>query len=624
MMSKISLLVLSFFLAQSSWAQNRDQADSLLISEVIKAVQGNHLDPLEVNDDLSAKIFDDFVLRMDVEKLLFTSREIVRLKQYRLLVDDDLLSGQKQFFNSAVEMVREGIDRAKMIALLWFSQDVEAISDEPPHPNLLKRRYARDEEALEKRWDAIMRNKFLSYLKAIDQVEVEMDLEQRRKLAFQRTVQFYQSKYDALAERTEEEWFHELVNSYLRANDYQSHFYSHVQKKKWDAEFNRVFVGVGVGFAKENGYYRVTQVMVNSPAWKVGMIEKGDLLLGIMSPEGKLIEFAGKSSSQVSGLIKGDAGTTAKLKVRRGGGEAYYVEIPRGKVPLSRSMAFVLSGGPDDEKVGYIKLDRFYQGEEGCASDVLKNLDDLKAAGVQGLILDLRNNIGGSAIQARRIMGYFLKGDTIMQSRYADGSQRVFVDEDPAAQYSGKLLVLVNDKSASASELLSGTMQDRGRAIVVGRQTFGKGTIQRFLEVVDPLSAEPLGNIKLTIGNFYTGGGYSTQYNGITPDINLGNPNSSRKTGERKLENALRFEHLGPQVLNVETPFLDSLAKLRHSRKLKTTLSKLSAQIVPEGESEDKLADHLESTVLKDNEIYEGYLIMSDMIRLSRQDQAAN
>lgn len=206
-------------------------------------------------------------------------------------------------------------------------------------------------------------------------------------------------------------------------------------------------------------------------------------------------------------------------------------------------------------------------------SGCVRRIKKLEAHQLKGIIVDLRDNQGGSASEARKITGYFLKGGPVMQVVYADKNHRIFEDEDSTSLYSGRLVVLVNERSSSASELFSGTLQDYHRAIIAGTQTYGKGTVQRFFEITSEVDASKFGEVKLSIAKFYTGNGRSIQYNGITPDIILPGVNMYIKTGERAVQNAMQFGPLEPLVPINNTGFeqrLNELKKRSQERQAKS------------------------------------------------------
>lgn len=450
------------------------------------------------------------------------------------------------------------------------------------------------------------------------------------------------------------EWYHALINSYLAVNDYQSAFLSTAEKEKWDAAFNRSLVGTGIGFDITDTYPRITEVYPGGPAWKTRRVKEGARLLGISTEEGQFIDFAGRSGDEVSGCLRGTAGSTADVKVLQPGGETEQIAITRAPYALSRAMAWVLEGEPGQPRVGYVRLPRFYAGERSCAADVLAQLRYLADQGVEGILFDVRNNQGGSSREAVTLIGYFLTGEPVMQARYADGNHRVLMDEDTAAEFSGRLIVLANENSSSASELMAATLQQYGRALIVGSQTYGKGTMQQFFTLGNDSRGQSYGEVKLTIGNFYAGKGYATQYRGVMPDIGLPGENKYLLTGERKVKNALQFSHLPDYTESRDTSLLKALRRkslarqekneyfkvvekraLERRRRDENALARLDDEAYKAQEREAiaiqngpaprlamvweehpsaRLKAYWEEKVLTDRYLFESYLIMNDYL----------
>jgi C-terminal peptidase prc len=429
---------------------------------------------------------------------------------------------------------------------------------------------------------------------------------------------FFAAVADRLpSDRSRESLFHDFIDSYLSINDYQSDFMSPAEREQWNASFNRSLVGTGISFEIGDEYPKITEVYVNGPAWNTAHILAGDQLLGLQLRDDTYVDLAGLSSEEVSSHLLGEEGSTLGLKVRHTNGQTETVAVRREHFALSRSTAAVLQD-KNGQKIGYIRLPRYYSGDYSSAADILADLQYLQAEKVAGLILDVRNNKGGSAAEAVNIVGYFLHGEPVMRSVYRDGRQRTLSDEDPTAQYEGKLLVLVNQGSASASELTAATLQQYRRALIVGRQTFGKGTIQRFFEIMDDSTGNKLGDVKLTIGSFYAGKGYATQFRGVSPDISLPLEDPSKPTGEREVKHALRIEHLPEYVPSPPANFLPDLQQ-RYELRMKQAnkaANYLTMEMKKEISAREKA--HWELIFLEDVELLQSYWIMEDYLAVGQ------
>lgn len=423
---------------------------------------------------------------------------------------------------------------------------------------------------------------------------------------------------DAVAEQLPAEYSHDellytFIDAYLSINDYQSDFMTPAEKVQWDAAFNRSLVGAGIRYELRDDYPEITKIYINGPAWNSQRIQPGDHLLGISTADGEKVDFNGKSTEEINTYLLGEEGSALQLHIRHGDGSFEQVDLIRARFALSRSTTAVLNASHDATRIGYIRLPRYYSGEYSAAADVLSDLRFLKKEQVAGLILDLRNNQGGSVMEAVSIIGYFLQGEPVMQARYRDGRQRILTDDDPATQFEGKVLVLVNEGSASASELTAATLQQYDRAIVVGGQTFGKGTIQRFFEVTDDYTGKKLGDVKLTIGSFYAGQGYATQYRGVMPDIILEDAHLAMPTGERNIKHALHIDHLPTYEATRDTFLLPALRRKFLAQKRRYDPKPIFDLLMkPELTIREK--NHWQAQLSTDPKLSDCYLIMSTLL----------
>ena len=536
-----------FFISSCGNSQELSKNEAMLISNLVENVQAHHLAAQELNDDLSVKIFNSFLKKVDPDKKIFTLEEIDQLKLREKQLDDEFLNGTTHFFNEAFEILSNGIVRAEQFADHSLQNDIDINKDDYLESNNDKIEFASG-KVLEKRWDLVVKQQFMEQLYIAQISEPTLPLEAQKAMALEKAKIFFNNYFNDLKYLSREEWLETYLNAYVSCNDYQSTFLSPEAKAKWNDLFNRTFVGVGLSIETTIDYPIIKDVVFNGPAWKTKKLHGGDILMKISNDKNELIDVAGFPIKEIIGLLKGEKGSSVSVRIKNSKNEVEEVSIERDQVLMSQTMSFVLEDKNQQAKIGYISLPRFYIGNGGCSSHVLKELRALNERKVEGIIFDLRNNQGGSSREAVEMIGYFLKGGIVMQTVHSDGEHNIIEDEDESAQYSGKLIVLVNEKSGSASELLSGTLQDYDRAIIVGNQTVGKGTMQNFFEIEDEENSIKFGEVKLSIAKFFTGNGRSAQYHGITPDIILPSENKYITTGERAVENALKFEDLKPSI----------------------------------------------------------------------------
>lgn len=554
--------------------QKEPDAPALLIKQVLQTVQDNHLKPRTIDDDLSGDMFWYYLSHLDPNKLFFTQEDINQLQQSELTIDDELRNGTLMFFDRSIELRRKGIADAERYCKMALKDEMELFAEEYFETNPAKSDYAKNGNGLQERWAMMVKKHVLDELLLVEKNNSALAFELRKEVAIERVERMFSKRFEKLKNQSSEALLEDYVNAFLKIQDVQSEYLSPEEKAKWDSEFNRSFVGIGVQLKNVAGYPTISELIIGGPAWKSGQLEQGDILLTIADGSNAPVDVSGMSVEDVVAILKGEKGTAITVTIRKGNNSVKDISLTRAEIELDLAMSFLLKDEKHTRKVGYIRLPRFYAGEEGCAAHLLAELERVKASEVGGIVLDLRNNQGGAAREAIKIMGYFLKEGVAMQAQYRDGRHSVFEDTDGIAQYDGQLIVLVNTNSSSASELLAGTMQDYGRAVVVGSQaTYGKGTIQRFfnLEEENGGGASGLGEVKLTIGKFFTAAGRTTQYMGITPDIILPDDFQFVKSGERVYEYALVTEDLDISKVNQDVSLIPDLTEIqaRSNRRVK-------------------------------------------------------
>jgi carboxyl-terminal processing protease len=512
------------------------------IPDIVNCVQANHLLPASLDDKLSENLFWNFIEILDPDKMFFFEPDIVSLEKNKTSLDDALKSGLMEFKQVSVSSLKKRIEEA--IAIIEKLPNV--LVEENLCPDF--ETYATSTLEMKERWKIRITTKCIeSYLALHGKTNLK-EFPFDANLCLEKSKKRILNDLKVMLSRTDNEWTVLFVNAYLRLNDYQSAYLTTEEKQKWDESFTRKFVGIGIEYEIQGEYPIVKNISSGGPAFSSKKIEVGDILLAIADSNSVFIDIANKNSEDISELLNGEEGSPIKIKVLKSNKEEILVDLIRAAISLQRLSAYAVGNTSNSQSAALIHLPRFYEGDHLCSEDMANELRKIKELSITKLIIDLRDNQGGSAREAIKIMGYFLEGGVVMQAQYAEGKERVFSDPDSTALFTGELILLVNENSASASELFAGTMQDYGRALVVGSQTYGKGTIQRFFEVNH--NNQPIGEVKLTIGNFYTASGRSIQYKGITPDLIIPSKWDSILTGERAFPPSL-------QTFDLENPKLE-------------------------------------------------------------------
>ncbi|MBE0642165.1 MAG: carboxy terminal-processing peptidase, partial [Bacteroidales bacterium] len=397
--------------------------------------------------------------------------------------------------------------------------------------------------------------------------EEDVDATEKETLAFAEAEAWAREK----VEKRYRDWFSRLkqvnrndrltvyINSFVSIYDPHSEYYPPKAKEDFDIRFSGQLEGIGATLQQEDGYVKVREIVAGSASWKQGELEVNDLILKVGQGAEEPVDIVDMRLDDAVRLIRGPKGTEVRLTVKKVDGSTRVIPIIRDVVVLEETFAksAILEEDGHQGKIGYIMLPSFYMdfkdpSGRSAASDVLNEINKLKAEGISGLIIDLRGNGGGSLLDAVKMAGYFIEKGPVVQVKSRFGEPYVFDDKDPAVQYGGPLVVLVNSFSASASEIFAAAMQDYQRAIIVGSSsTFGKGTVQRFFELdkmvpVEHQDVRPLGSIKLTTQKFYRVNGGATQLKGVSPDLILPDRYSYIDIGEKERDYPMPWTVIEP------------------------------------------------------------------------------
>ena len=547
---------------------------TVLMPKIVNAVQERHYKPRSLDDALSKDMFEYFIKQLDPQKEFFTQKDINRLKNYQLNLDEAIIANDFEFFDMAISLLENGMVLAEKTTTQLLAKSPDFSIKENLEVNFSKLNYAANKKDLKDRW----RKKLKKYL--LDQMYVEekndpaISAEDLFAFANKKVKKLLDIKFDKLKAIKDNQRVEEYANAFLKVHDYQSQYFSPNEKSVWDDKFTRSFVGIGVRLEIENGYPKVIESIVGGPAWKSKSILTDDVILKIKEPKSETVDLMGKSLDEVISLIKGPIGAKVQLTIKKKDGLKEVVTLTRNKIEFDIAMSFLLNDDKSKQKIGYIRLPRFYAGDPGSAAHVLSEIETLKTNQVEGIIFDVRNNQGGSGGMCRDIIGYFLEDGIYMQTKRSDKEVNQSGDNDPSVQYDGKLVVLTNAKSGSASELFSGTLQDYKRALIVGGEsTFGKGSMQNFVDLNENQS-NSFGEVKMSVGLFYTATGRSPQSTGIIPDIKLSDDYKYIASGERAQPFSMAADSLAKSKVSQKINVVKNIAVLEAKSRARTDANK--------------------------------------------------
>ena len=539
--------------------------DKLLVELVSVVLDRLHYDPKIIDDDFSKSVYDDYIKAIDPQKRFLLKSDIENFDQYKLLIDDQIKSSSIDFFNLTYETLMLRVDEVESFYIDILDNPFNFNIDEDLNTDFEQLDYAvglNDKISIWRKrlklstLDGFATKKIVQEEKgSIDDSEnelksdVELEIESRNAI-LENLKDFFNFNDDL--ER--KDWFSIYLNSIVNQFDPHTVYLAPQAKDVFDQNISGRFQGIGARLLKKNQQVEIAEIIIGGPVWRDKLLNVGDLILGVsQNPDEEPVDISIMKLSDAVDLIKGEKGTKVYLMVKRVDGGIEQVEITRDIVELEETYAKSSLIYQESKKFGFITLPSFYidfndYGQRNAASDIKKEILKLKNENVNGIIMDLRGNGGGSLKTAVDITGFFIDEGPVVQVKSIGGRKEVLKDTDPSVIWDGPLVILVNEFSASASEILAAALQDYNRAIIIGsKQTYGKGTVQNVLSLNQFISGNTygeLGFIKLTTDKFYRISGGSTQLEGVKSDIVLPNRYSYVDIGERDLENPLSWDQI--------------------------------------------------------------------------------
>lgn len=506
-----------------------------------------HYKEITLDNALSEQVFDRFLKSLDSNKQVLLKEDIDAFREYQDDFDEALSRGNMKvaydMFNVTSERRLQRFEYA--LSLLDEKFDFEKAGD--------KFYYDREDAqwpTTEKELDEIWRQR-VKY-DALNLVLAGKTWEEAKDLLTKR----YNRAIKRLKQTQSEDVFQSVMNSFARTIEAHTSYLSPRNAERFQMDMNLSFEGIGAVLQSEDDFTIIKSIVAGGPADKSNALKPEDKIIGVAQDDEDFVDVVGWRLDEVVDLIKGPKGSTVRLQVQKGASESKsmsVVSLTRDKIKLedraAKSEVYTPDSGPHkDEKLGVITIPSFYN---NLHADVEKEIEKLNAQDVKGIIVDLRGNGGGSLTEATLLTGLFIEKGPVVQIRYGEGKISVNRDTDGSVSYDGPLTVLVDRYSASASEIFAAAMQDYNRALIVGEQTFGKGTVQqhRGLGRIYDLYENPLGSVQFTIAKFYRINGGSTQHKGVVPDITYPSPIDPAEWGESQEESALPWDSIDRQIM---------------------------------------------------------------------------
>lgn len=559
------------------------QKEAKLVQAILYGLGRYHFQPKEVDDKFSQQVYNLYLDNIDGGKRFLTQGEIAQLKPFEYDLDDEAQAGSYDFFNKSVEFQEKALIKTQAWYREVLAAPIDFSKDETFETDGKKLSWAKDDAELRTRWEKWMKYEVLSRIndELNNQEKPEFKGEKKTFEAIEKEVRgkvldIYDKWFKRLQKTDRLRRLEVYLNAITTVFDPHSGYFSPKEKADFDFKMSGKLEGIGARLQSDGEKTSVTEIVPGGPAWKQGELEQKDVILKVAQGDDEPVDVMGWDIDDVVSKIRGAKGTTVKLTVQKNDGATKVISIVRDVVIMEETLAKSLLLNTDDnqEKIGYIYLPKFYadftpQGATSCADDVAKEVEKLKRDNVKGIILDLRNNGGGSLRDVVRMSGLFIEQGPIVQVKSRGHQPDINADSDQRVQYGGPLIVMVNGFSASASEILAAAMQDYDRAVIIGSaSTYGKGTVQRFWDLdltTNDESLKPLGEMKLTIQKFYRITGKTTQLDGVKPDIVLPDSYNYVDLGERENDYPLGANTIEPVSFNQNVYHIADLGKLKNS-----------------------------------------------------------
>ena len=555
--------------------QENPEKSKVLIDLIMQGLNMSHFSPAEIDDGFSKRVYDEYLKRLDFNKKFFTSEDIDQFKKYEQEIDDQLNRGTYAFFDLSIELLNQRIEETQAYYKEILSKPFDFKKNEEIELSGKKLEYASN-STLKERWRKSLKFQTLSRL--YDQIVVQEEAKEKNDTTVEiKTFEVLEQESRKKILKRHNEWYDRM--SKLELNDRRSTFLNTVSnafdphtsylapkaKENFDISMSGRLEGIGASLQQKGPYIKVARIVPGSACWKQGELEADDIILKVAQGKAEPVDIVDMRLDDAVKLIRGPKGTEVRLTVKKIDESIKVIPIVRDVVILEETYAksAILNDSVNIiENIGYIKLPKFYidlnkSGGQSCSQDIRLALGKMKQEGVNGIILDLRNNGGGSLSDVVKIAGLFIKDGPIVQVKSRFGAPQILKDKDKDIVYDGPLVIMVNSFSASASEIMAAAMQDYQRGIVLGSQsTFGKGTVQRFFNLDNFIKGDaphikPLGTVKLTTQKFYRINGDATQLKGVESDIVLPDRYSFIKIGEKEYESAMTWDEIVPLEFEV-------------------------------------------------------------------------
>jgi carboxyl-terminal processing protease len=542
------------------------EKDKLLLELLTFVLEKGHYSPVEINDDFSKKVYKKYLDNIDPTKRFFIQSDIDEFSKYETSIDDMIKNKDLTFFNLTNARLLKRMSESREIYEDVLSKPFDFTAKESINVDYEKLPFSKSKSELKDRWRKQLKLSALSSITDKEQLEEDKKKKDNayemksfdviEKEVRESSLKSLNEYFDFIEKELErDDWFAIFLNSIVERFDPHTFYFSPDDKEKFDVSMSGTFQGIGARLQKKESGVEVSELISGGPAWRGKELEAGDLILKVAQGKEEPLDIAGMRLDDVVKKIKGPKGTEVRLTVKKVDGTIKVISIIRDEVETEETFAKSSIVIKDGKKYGIIYLPKFYISFENkenrdAFKDVAAEIEKLKAQNIDGLVMDLRDNGGGSLETVVKMVGLFIPDGPIVQVKAPGRNPEILPDPDKKVQYDGPLVVMINNFSASASEIFAAAIQDYKRGIIVGsKHSYGKGTVQNVIDLnqfIRGNSYGDLGALKTTIQKFYRINGGSTQREGVKSDIVFPDRFSYLDMGERDEESALPWDKIEP------------------------------------------------------------------------------
>lgn len=599
---KILLVIITLSVALWSFIPKEKasdpEKDKLLIELLAFVIEKGHYNPAAIDDAFSKGVYKDYLNALDPSKRFFLKSDIDEFAQYETNIDDFIREKDLTFFDLTYARLMKRMDESKSYYKEALANPFDYKKDESFNTDYETMPYSKNVQELKERWRLQLKLSALSSL--VEKQKLEEDklknkeaikksepktFQQLEKETRESTLNSLNDNFNFIADLNREDWFSVYVNAIASRFDPHTSYMAPSEKERFDVSMSGKLEGIGARLQKKGDFTEISELISGGPAWRGKQLESGDIVLKVAQGDAEPVDVVGMRLDDVVKKIKGPKGTEVRLTVKKTDGTIKVITIIRDEVEIEETYVKSSVVEKDGFKYGIIYLPKFYIDFEDINSrdagkDVAIEVERLKNEGVKGIVMDVRDNGGGSLKTVVDIAGLFIEQGPIVQIKSAAGKKEVLYDRDIKVQWDGPLVVMINEFSASASEILAAAIQDYKRGVIIGsKQSYGKGTVQNVIDLnqfVRGSTYGDLGALKTTTQKFYRINGGSTQLEGVKSDIAIPDKYSYLKMGERDIDNAMPWDKIDPADFktwdkqnNFDLAIAESKTRIRNNEQMK-------------------------------------------------------